>query len=247
MNTPVVVAEGLTRSFARRGAPALLAVDDASFQVWPGEVFGLLGPNGAGKTTTLRMLAGLIRPTAGRASLCGHDVVREPLRARTALGYLSATSGLPTRVTCRECLRAFATLQGVGDVVATVDEALDRFAVRDFAERFVEDLSTGMRQRLRVACAAVHRPPVLILDEPAAGLDVVASAALRVTIRQLRAEGAAVVYSTHGMDEAAQICDRLAILHQGRIRVLATPAALVERLGVSNLAQDFLKIIAGTT
>ncbi len=239
-----VVADRLRREFPQpRGRPAVVAVHEASFEVRAGEVFGLLGPNGAGKTTTLRMLATLTRPTSGTASIGGVDVVRDPLGARERLGYLSTSAGLPARLTCRECLVAFADLRGLAEPRAAADEALERFGVASFADRFVEGLSTGMRQRLRIACAAVHRPAVLILDEPTTGLDVVAAADLLTDIEAVRDAGAAVIFSTHILREASRLCDRVAIVFEGRIHAVASPAELVASTGAADLDDAFVRLV----
>jgi sodium transport system ATP-binding protein len=223
----------------------VVALDDASFEVAPGEVVGLLGPNGAGKTTTLRLLTGLDRPTAGTALLCGKDPAVDPLTVRRELGFLSTTSGLPSRLTARESLMMFAGLRGLPDPKASVEEALDRFSVRAFEHRRTEALSTGMRQRLRIACAAVHRPKVLILDEPTAGLDVMASAELLDDVRAMRSGGAAVLFSTHVMREATLLCDRVIVLFRGRIHAVGTPRELVERTGAADLDDAFLQLVRG--
>ena len=233
-----VVAEGLRREWARPGAPPVVAVADASFTIAGGEVLGLLGPNGAGKTTTLRMLATLTPPTAGTARVAGHDA-----RVRASIGYLSATSGLPPRLTCREAVRTFAALQRVRDPRQAAEAAIDRYGIAAFADRFFEGLSTGMRQRLRVACAAVHRPPVLILDEPTSGLDVVAADALLRDIGAARDDGAAVVFSTHVLREAERLCDRIAVIDEGVIRAVGTLEALCERTGSADLEGAFLSLV----
>jgi len=208
-----------------------------------GEVVGLLGPNGAGKTTLMQVLATLSPPTSGTARVMGHDVRTAPMEVRRCLGYLSTTSGLPARLTCRESLVLFARLQGLADPRAAAEEAVRRFRLGDFSERYTEGLSTGMRQRLRIACAAVHRPPVLILDEPTAGLDLMATDDLLREVESLRDEGAAVLYSTHLMDEAEQLCDRLAIIYEGRLRVVDTPAGLRARTGANSLAEAFRRTV----
>jgi sodium transport system ATP-binding protein len=221
----------------------VVAVADASFSVDAGEVFGLLGPNGAGKTTTLHLLATLARPTAGRATVCGFDVVRHGYEVRRRLGYLSATSGLPAKLTTRECLRTFARLHRVIDVAGAVANAVERFDLGAVADRYVEQLSTGMRQRARIACAAVHDPPVLILDEPTAGLDVVATDDLLRRIVAMRRSGAAVVFSTHVLGEAERVCDRVAIVAEGRIRAIGAPAAIAADVGAASLEAAFLRLV----
>lgn len=240
-----VQASSLSRVWPLPSGEELVAVDGAEFQVHAGEVFGLLGPNGAGKTTTLRMLATLTRPTSGTATVCGHDIRTDTHGVRRNLGYLSASSGLPKRLTCREVLTLFAELQEVEDPHRAVEDALDRNGVRDFADRRVDALSTGMGQRVRIACATVHRPPVVILDEPTAGLDVVAADALLQDVLRAKAEGAAVVFSTHVLREAERICDRIAIIHQGRIQANDTPQGLLALTGTKDLDEAFLALVRG--
>lgn len=239
----VIVAEGLRREFWAPGGATVVAVESASFEVSPGEVFGLLGPNGAGKTTTLHMLATLTRPTAGTASICGHDVVTQSRRARGCLGYVSATSGLPERLTASECLLTFARLQKIADPRSAVEASVVSFSLSSVADRPVEQLSTGMKQRLKIACAVVHRPPVLIFDEPTAGLDVIATDELLALIEGLRDGGAAVVFSTHVMSEAARLCDRVAIIYAGSIRAVDRPEGLLEQTGAESLERAFLDIV----
>jgi sodium transport system ATP-binding protein len=236
MNSAIEVS-GLRREWPVAKGPPVVAVDEASFTVAPGEVLGLLGPNGAGKTTIMQVLATLTRPTRGTAAVAGHDVVTAAQEVRKNLGYLSTTSGLPSRVTVRECVALFAQLHGLPARIE--QETLVRYRLAEFADRYVEALSTGMRQRLRIACAAVHRPPVVILDEPTAGLDLMSTDELLGEVLALRGEGAAVLYSTHLMDEAERICDRVAILHEGRLRAIGTIPELQASTGASSLAEVF--------
>lgn len=236
---------GLRRTFPLPGGGTLAAVDDLDLDVAPGEILGLLGPNGAGKTTTLRILATLTPPTAGTAEVGGHDVVSEPIAVRRTLGYLSPDVGLPPRLTARECLRLFAALYDVRPAEPAIARAVERMGLAAFLDRRVDALSTGMGQRLRIGCATLHEPKVLILDEPTLGLDAVATRDLLATIRASRDEGAAVVLSTHMVDDAARVCDRVAVIDQGRIRATGTPAELVARTGAADLRDAFLALVAG--
>ncbi len=237
----MIVVEGLRREWPVSRGPPVVAVDDVSFHVVKGEIFGLLGPNGAGKTTIMQVLATLTPPTAGRARVAGHDVVRQGDAVRRHLGYLSTTSGLPSRLTVRECVVLFARLHGLPATVP--GDTLARFRLDSFAERYVEALSTGMRQRLRIACATVHRPPVVILDEPTSGLDVISADELLDEVLALRASGTTAIYSTHLMEEAERICDRVAILHEGRIVALGAIPELKARTGATSLAEVFRRTI----
>jgi sodium transport system ATP-binding protein len=223
---PCIEVSGLQKSWPLPGGDRRVAVDDVSFTVQPGEVLGLLGPNGAGKTTTLRMLVGLEKPDAGWAKLAGVDVQADPSRARRSLGYLSTTSGLPARLTVREALEVTAQVQGVADVQAAVERVVEVFDLGGFTRQFISTLSTGMLQRTRLAVALVHHPPLLVLDEPASGLDVVAAEELLSFVTLARTEGAAVLLSTHVIDEAERVCDRVLILLDGKVAALGTPAEL---------------------
>ena len=216
---------------------------DAHFSIAPGEIFGLLGPNGAGKTTTLKMLVGLLPPTSGHARLCGVDVATEPLRARRKLGYMSATSGLPGRLSAREVLRLFAGIHGVADPATAAERAVQRFSLGAFADRLMDGYSTGMRQRARLAVATVHDPPVLILDEPTSGLDVVAAQELLDVVQAAREGGAAVLFSTHILAEAEQLCNRVAVLQEGHLLAIGSVPELCRQTGATELQGAFLGLI----
>lgn len=234
-----IEVRGVRKAWPLPGGKQHLAVDNVSFVVQPGEVVGLLGPNGAGKTTTLRMLVGLERPDAGAAFLAGVDVHREPERARRALGYLSTSSGLPARLTVGEVLDVVAQVQGVTDPAGAVGRVMEAFDLATFTDQFISTLSTGMLQRTRLATALVHAPPLLVLDEPASGLDPVAAEELLSFVSRAREEGAAVLLSTHVIDEAERLCDRVVILLNGRVAAMGRPAELCASQGVSTLREVF--------
>jgi sodium transport system ATP-binding protein len=238
-----VTAFHLTKRFG-----ASLAVDDLSFTVACGEIYGLLGPNGAGKTTTLRVLAAILAPTTGRAELAGVDVARDPQAARRRLGFLTGSTGLYARLTGRELLRYFGRLHGmpaaaIAERTALLARVLDLDPILD---RRCEALSTGQRQRLSVARAVLHDPAVLILDEPTVGLDVLASRFLRDFVRGERDRGKAVIFSTHYLAEAELLCDRIGLLHRGRLLAEGSPAELRARAGgATSLEEAFLRLVAG--
>jgi len=202
------------------------ALSAVSFVVEPGEVFGLLGVNGAGKTTALECLLGLRTPDAGEIWIGAHEITREPAAARAQLGAQLQDSVLPDKITPREAVGLFAALQGVAEPVA---ELLARFGLEANADARFETLSGGMRRRVLLALAWLHRPEVLVLDEPTAGLDVLARRELHTLIRTARAEGRTVLLSTHDLEEAASLCDRIGILHGGRLVACGTPDELVRR------------------
>jgi len=215
----MIRAEGLVKHFRAADGTLVKAVDGVSFAVRPGEMVGLLGANGVGKTTTMRMLATLLVPTAGTASVGGSDIRSDPLGVRRRLGYLSATTGVPDRLTPREVLVSFGRLHGlaeelIADRVARLAAAL---GLTSCEHRPCGRLSTGQRQRVSLGRALVHDPPALVLDEPTSGLDVVGARDLLDLLDRMRAEGRAVLVSTHRLHEIERRCDRFLIIHAGRI------------------------------
>ena len=241
-----VEASGLTKVFTRgrrtmlqrlRRDPdqrhAHVAVDGIDLHVGEGEVFGILGPNGAGKTTTMRMLATLLEPTRGEARVLGIDVRREPRRVRARLGcVLSGERSVYWKLTARENLEYFAALYHVPrqDTARRIARALETVELADRADDYVERFSMGLRQRLVLARALLPDPPLLLLDEPTVGLDPQAARHMRERIQALRAEGRTVLLTTHYMEEADQLCDRIAIIDRGRIAALGTPLELKRRI-----------------
>jgi ABC-2 type transport system ATP-binding protein len=205
------------------------AVDGIDLVVEPGEIFGLLGPNGAGKTTTMKMLATLLIPTSGTIRVLGVDPLERPREVRARLGaMLSGERSLYWKLTGRENLEYFAALYHVppSETKARIANVLAAVKLADRADDYVERYSTGMRQRLALARALLPNPPLVVLDEPTVGLDPQASRDLRDRVRELKAQGRTVLLTTHYMEEADQLCDRVAIIDHGRIVALDTPAAL---------------------
>jgi len=240
--SPSITVEHLRKRFG-----AALAVDDLSFSVSPGEIYGLLGPNGAGKTTTLRVLAGILAPTSGRATVAGVEVAADPQAARGRLGFLTGTTGLYARLTGRELLDYFGRLHGLSrqSIAARTALLAGVLDLDPLLDRRCEALSTGQRQRLSVARAVVHDPPVLVLDEPTVGLDVLASRFLREFVRAERDRGKAVIFSTHYLAEAELLCDRIGLLHRGRLIAEGSPAELRARAaGATSLEEAFLRLVA---
>jgi sodium transport system ATP-binding protein len=223
----------------------LKAVDRLSLSVEAGEVYALLGPNGAGKTTALRCLATLLTPDGGSAAICGVDVTHDPLGARRRLAFLAASMGLYERLTAREMIGYFGMLQGLDARVleARLDELIELFGIGDFAGRLCGRLSTGQRQRVSLARALVHDPPVLILDEPTLGLDVLSGQTIYDFIRRERERGKAILFSTHQMDEVDLLADRVGVLGKGRLVAEGSPAELVASRGAPTLARAFLDLV----
>jgi sodium transport system ATP-binding protein len=219
-----VRVQALQKSFWDESRGEVRAVDGIDFECHQGEVFGLLGANGAGKTTTLRMLATILKPTGGSASLNGYDVIAAPEDVRRSLGFYSASTALYPRLTGRETLEFFARINGypANQVNRRVEALIERFGIAEYADARVEKLSSGMKQKISIARTIVHDPPVLIFDEPTVGLDVMAALEMQRVIHELRDEGKCIIFSTHIMSEAEKLCDRIAIIHQGRILALGT-------------------------
>jgi sodium transport system ATP-binding protein len=243
----VIEVNRLQKIFSDHRGGEVRAVDGISFHCEPGEVFGLLGLNGAGKTTTLRMLSTALTPTSGTATVVGHDIREDPIRVRASIGFLSGTTGLYHRLTARETVRFFAEFHGLagGQLDRRVDEILAIFGIDQYAETRCEKLSTGMKQKVSIARAVVHDPPVLILDEPTAGVDVLAAQATLEFVERSRDAGKCVLYSTHIMSEVERLCDRIGILHEGTLRAIGTLGELREQSGQHYLEDIFRQIVAG--
>ncbi|MEU4161597.1 ABC transporter ATP-binding protein [Actinoplanes sp. NPDC026670] len=260
-----IEAEGLRRSYRSRTGwlrPRLTTVDavrGVDFTVRRGELFGLLGPNGAGKTTTIKMLNTLLIPTGGTARICGFDVERQTREVRRRIGYVfGGDRGLYDRLSALDNLRYFAELYGVParDQKRRIAELLDLVRLTGREQERVEGYSRGMRQRLHIARGLLHSPEVLFLDEPSIGVDPVAARELRQTVANLAATGTTVLLTTHYMAEADELCDRIAVIADGRIQALGTPAELrsradgrrvveVEAYGVPDTALAALRDLPG--
>ncbi len=220
------------------------AVRGVSFHCYAGEVFGLLGPNGAGKTTTIRLLTTILRPTAGTARVAGHDVVREPEAVRRAIGVLPENAGVYGRLTARDVVRYFGRLYGVPPRV--LDERLeaicDALDLGPHLDRLTDAFSKGMKQKVHIARALIHSPSVVFLDEPTAGLDVLSARSVREFVLRFKQEGRCVILSTHLMEEAERLCDRVAIIAGGRVRAEGRLADLKARTGLG-LEEIFVELV----
>jgi sodium transport system ATP-binding protein len=248
MEDTMVLVEGLQKSFWDDARGEVRAVDGIDFDCRPGEIFGLLGANGAGKTTTLRMLATILKPTGGKASLNGHDVIASPEAVRRSLGFFSASTALYPRLTGRETLEFFARInQYPADQVGRRVEALiERFGIAEYANARVEKLSSGMKQKISIARTIAHDPPILIFDEPTVGLDVMAAIEMQRVVGELRDEGKTIIFSTHIMSEAEKLCDRIGIIHRGRILALGTLEEHRQATGKHYLEDVFVHYVEAT-
>jgi sodium transport system ATP-binding protein len=222
------------------------AVDQVSFEVSNGEVFGLLGPNGAGKTTTMRLLSTLLKPTSGTATVAGYDLLREPQKVRASIGVLPEDTGLYDRLTPREHLLYYGKLHGIpGDLLRKrSDELLDTMELGDRANTKVGDFSKGMKQKVALLRAFIHDPPVLLLDEPTAGLDVMSARSIQAFVERFRKEGKAIMISTHNMTEAQKLCDRVAIIDHARIVAVGTVAELQQKTSQKDLESIFVQLVS---
>jgi sodium transport system ATP-binding protein len=244
MTAPVTV-QNLAKTFYDESRGEVQAVDDVSFECRAGEIFGLLGANGAGKTTTLRILATILKPSAGSASVMGHDVLADPEAVRASLGFSSSTTALYPRLTARETLDFFARINGCPKAQARerVARLIQRFGIEEYADARVDKLSQGMKQKVAIARTVVHDPPVLIFDEPTVGLDVLNTLEMQKMIAEFRAEGKAIIFSTHIMSEAEKLCDRIAIIHRGKIHACDTLAGLRDSTGQHYLEDIFVHVV----
>jgi ABC-2 type transport system ATP-binding protein len=234
---PAVEAENLTRTFG-----ATTALDQASFTVHRGEIFGLLGPNGAGKTTAMRILLTLLRPTSGRARVAGLDVAASGRRVRAVTGWVPQDRTVDPLLTTQENVRFMAGMYHLSarDGRRRATELLRQAGLDEHQDKLARDLSGGLRRKLEVAMSLVNVPAVLFLDEPTLGLDISARRALWSYIRQIRETGSTIVLTTHYLDEADRLCDRVAIIDRGRIRATGTPDDLKERCRAATLDDVFL-------
>lgn len=224
---------------------AVTAVRELSFEVRPGEVYALLGPNGAGKTTALRCLATLLRPSGGSAEVDGVDVVEQPIVARSRFAFLAASMGLYERLSAEELIDYFGRLHGLESDArqARVGELVELFGIGPFRNRLCGRLSTGQRQRVSLARALVHDPPVLVLDEPTLGLDVISGQTIYEFISRERERGKSILFSTHQMEEVELLADRVGVLSDGSLVAEGTPAELLASTGQPNLARAFLQLV----
>ena len=238
----MISAVELTKCFAH-GGHDLLAVDGVSFSVRAGEVYGLLGENGAGKTTTLRMILGLLEPTSGHAEVGGYRSTQAPDEVKARIGLVSTSAGLYQWLSPREVLLFFADLYGLPLERARENLArlAELFRLHEFLDRRCATLSTGQKQRVNLARSLIHDPPVLLLDEPTRGLDLLGSKVIFDYIAAARDAGKATIVSTHRLDEAERLCDRFGLLHRGRLMHEGTLAELQAATGLATLSEMFLR------
>jgi sodium transport system ATP-binding protein len=242
----MIHVRGLTKVYfdLRRGP--LVALSGIDFDALPGQIFGLLGPNGAGKTTALRILSTVLRPSGGTATVNGYDVLTQPSLVRHQIGFVSASTAVYDRMTAWEMVEYFGRLYGLeSDVLrARMEEIFTRLKMNEIRDVLGAKMSSGMKQKVSIARALVHDPPVLIFDEATVGLDVLVARALLTTVAELREQGKCIVFSTHIMREAERLCDSLAIVHRGEILARGTLDELREQHGQHDLEELFFQLIS---
>ena len=240
----MLIVDSLTKVFQLEDRE-LRAVDGLTFQVKPGEVFGLLGPNGAGKTTTLRMILGLLQPDSGFSEVDGIRTAESPIAAKSRLGFVSANDGVYSWLTVREMLLYFADLYGVVPDLAQqrIKDLSELMGISEFLDRRAGALSTGQRQRVTLVRGLVHDPPVMLLDEPTRGLDVVGVQTIFDYIDLLRRGGKSVVVCTHRLDEAERLCDQFGLLHNGQLEHHGNMQELTSKTGKQHLVDIFVDLI----
>ena len=237
--------KNLSKIFPNRKKQSIKAVDNVSFSAKPGEIFGLLGPNGAGKTTAIRLIATVLKPTSGTALVKGYDIRNNPAEVRKNIGVLTTDIGLYDRFTARENLRYFGNLYGwSGDKLERrINELVQALKMNNFADRKAGKFSTGMKQKVAIARSLIHDPSVVIFDEPTAGLDVLASQTVISFMKRAKEMGKLVILSTHRMIDAQKLCDRVAIMHQGKIIETEKVDVILEKTNSQDLEEAFVKLV----
>ena len=240
-----LLVDSVGKRFYEKARGEFMACRDISFAVQDGEIFGLLGPNGAGKTTTLRIIATILRPTTGSAKLDDIDIFLEPDKARSLMGFLSSNTGLYDRLTPAEILHYFGRLCGMSEAEVKA-RSLQLAQSLDF-EKYLHarcaGLSQGTRQKVSIARAIVHNPRLMILDEPSTGLDVLATQSMHDFILQAKAQGKAILLSTHSMDEAEKLCDRIGVINDGKLLAVGTIDELKATTGKTSLEAVFVNLV----
>ena len=238
----------LTKIFEQKKGGNINAVDTVTFNCKAGEIYGLLGPNGAGKTTTLRLLSTALKPTSGSAEVNGHDIVREADAVRADIGFLSSATGLYRRLTAREMIEYFGELNNLKNeaLKRRVDELVELMGIGEFANRKCDKLSTGQKQRVSICRSIVHDPPVMIFDEPAEGLDIIAAEIIVKFIKTCRDQGKCVIFSSHIMREAEELCDRIGIINKGRLITEGTLEDLKKRYDAKDLDAVFRNAVGNS-
>jgi sodium transport system ATP-binding protein len=241
----VIHARQLTKSYSDLRRGEFVALAQLSFDALPGQIYGLLGPNGAGKTTALRIISTVLRPSTGTATVNGYDVVTQPAMVRRQIGFVSANTAVYDRMTAWEMVEYFGRLHGLADDVlrSRMEEVFARLQMNEIRDLLGSKMSTGMKQKVSIARAIVHDPPVMIFDEATVGLDVLVARSLLKSVAELREHGKCIVFSTHIMREAEKLCDRIAIIHRGSILAEGSLPELLDKHHEDDLEELFFQLI----
>ena len=236
----IISVKNLTKQFKD-----FKAIDEVSFDVQDGEIFGLLGPNGAGKTTIIRIIATVLAPTQGTAEVLGFDIIKNSEEVRKNIGVLTTDIGIYERFSGRENLRYFGELYGLSReaLEERINELADLLEMQDFIDRRAGKYSTGMEQKLAIARSVIHDPKIIIFDEPTAGLDVLASQTVLNFMRRAQKPGGCVIFSTHQMNDAEKLCDRVVIIHKGKVIASHTVEALKQNASAEDLEDVFMRLV----
>lgn len=242
----MIHVDQLSKSFSDLRRGQVVALDSVSFDVRPGEIFGLLGPNGAGKTTCLRILSTVLRSTGGRAEIAGYEVSTHPQQVRARIGFMSGNTGIYDRMTAWEMVEYFGRLYGMPEdaLHARMEQIFETLQMQEIRDLLGSKMSTGMKQKVSIARTIVHDPPVMIFDEPTSGLDVLVARAVLKTIESLKDEGKCIIFSTHIMREVEKLCDRIAIIHRGRILAIGTISDLEAEYHEPDMEELFFDLIS---
>ena len=241
----MIRVQGLTKEFQNFSGGAFRALDDVTFEIRPGEIFGLLGPNGAGKTTCLRILSTVLKPTRGIAEVAGLNVMKDPEGVRRSIGFMSNNTGIYDRMTAREMVEYFGRLYGIPEdrLQERIKEIFNTLEINEIANRLGSKMSPGMKLKVSLARTIVHDPPVIIFDEPPSGLDVLVARNVLEAVEVLRDQGKCIIYSTHIMSEVEKLCEHIAIIHRGAILANGHRAEIVAEHQQPNVEELFFNLI----
>jgi sodium transport system ATP-binding protein len=241
----MIHVRGLTKSY-RDLAGDFMALDNVSFDAMPGQIYGLLGPNGAGKTTALRILSTVLKPTAGTAQINGYEVSESPGQVRHQIGFVSTNTAIYARMTAWEMVHYFGRLYGMSEdkLQIQMESLFERFKMNELRNVLGSKMSTGMKQKVNIARAMIHNPPVLIFDEATLGLDILVARQVLGTVEQLRDHGKCIIFSSHIMSEVHRLCDRVAIMNRGKILAEGTIDDLADKHGEEDLEELFYQLIS---
>jgi len=235
----------LTKIFKKGGKEEVIAINNANFTVNKGEIFGLLGPNGAGKTTTLRIISTILKPTSGDVKVSGHSVTDEPDEVRKNIGFLTGETRLYERLTPREIFFYFGRLYNMqeGEIEERLEEIVPMLELKEVLYQRVSTLSSGWKQRVSIGRTVIHNPEIFVLDEPLTGLDILARRSATEFIKQSKEQGKAVIFSTHVMSEAEELCDRVGFIHKGDILDVGDKEGIKEKIKKNSLEETFIELM----